>query len=152
MPQPSRQRAIGEVGFALQRYQRSTQAFDDAVGRSLGLGPADMRCLDWLTSGPLTPGEIAVATGLRPAATTALVDRLSTKGFVRRIPSDDDRRRVRVELTETGRRRIDAIYGPLVVEGVDLFDDVTVDELDTMRRLLERMTALTERHRDRMQE
>ena len=62
--------------LAMQRYQRSTQAFDDAVGRHLGLNPADLRCLDWLADGPKTAGQLAEATGLRPAATTTLIDRL----------------------------------------------------------------------------
>ena len=38
----SRQALIGELGRALQAYQRSTQAFDDEVGRVLDLNPADL--------------------------------------------------------------------------------------------------------------
>ena len=73
------------VGDAMQRYQRSVQAFDDAVGRHLQLGPADLRCLDWLVDGPKTAGQLSNATGLRPAATTALIDRLEKKGWVERV-------------------------------------------------------------------
>jgi hypothetical protein len=39
----SRDNLVGGLGLAMQRYQRSVQAFDDAVGRRLGLGPADLR-------------------------------------------------------------------------------------------------------------
>ena len=45
----TRQAAIEQAGRAMQRYQRSVQSFDDAVGRALGLGPADLRCLDILS-------------------------------------------------------------------------------------------------------
>ena len=144
----SRQAAIHDAGVALQRYQRSVQAFDDAVGRMLKVGPADLRCLYVLSEGARTAGELAVAAGLRPAATTTLIDRLSERGFVRRVPSTEDRRRVLVELTEQGRRRIWAAYGPLVEGGQSLFDGVGLEQLNAMRDLLDAMTELTDRHRD----
>ncbi len=82
--QPTEQQLARALGDAMQRYQRSVQAFDDTVGRRLGLGPADLRCLDWLVDGPKSAGQLSVATGLRPAATTALIDRLAKRGLVRR--------------------------------------------------------------------
>lgn len=135
----------------MQRYQRSVQAFDDAVGRALGVGPADMRCLDWLSDGARTAGELAVATGLRPAATTVLIDRLTERGFVRRVPSPDDRRKVLVELTEEGRAKVWSAYGPLVDEGGAVFDGVGVAQLRAWSALLDEMTALTDRHRARIE-
>lgn len=149
MPQ-NRQAAMRDVGTALQRYQRATQAFDDAVGRALGLGAADLRCLDWLTEGPKTAGELAVATGLRPAATTALIDRLERKNYVRRTHAPDDRRRVLVEYTEEGRRRVMRAYGPLAEEGPSLLADLSDEELQSLTRLLDAMTAATEAHRRRV--
>ncbi|GAC66234.1 MarR family winged helix-turn-helix transcriptional regulator [Gordonia soli] len=148
----TRQEAVGEVGRALQRYQRTVQAFDDAVGRALGVGAADLRCLDVLSESPRTAGELAVAAGLRPAATTALIDRLAERGLVRRSPSPTDRRRVMVELTDSGRDRVWSAYGPMVVEGQGLFDDTTIAELDRLATLLADMTALTERHRARVED
>jgi DNA-binding MarR family transcriptional regulator len=147
----SRQAAVDEAGRAMQRYQRSVQSFDDAVGRVLGLGPADMRCLDVLSEGPRTAGELSAATGLRPAATTALIDRLVTKGFVVRRPSETDRRKVLVALTDEGARRTWAAYGPMVTEGQQALGAFTVAELDRMRDLLEGFTELTDRHRARVE-
>ena len=114
---PTRQALVEQLGLAMQRYQRSTQSFDDAVGRRLGLNPADLRCLDWLADGPKTAGQLAEATGLRPAATTTLIDRLAARGLVRRVPSETDRRQVLVEMTDEGFARTWECYGPLVAEG-----------------------------------
>ena len=144
----SRRQLVGELGAALQRYQRSVQAYDDAVGRALGLGPADLRCLDWLADGPKTAGMLATATGLRPAATTALIDRLEAKGLVERVRDEHDRRRVLVRMTEEGMRSTYAMYAPLVDEGAGLFRGHTVAELTAMRDLLDAMRELTDRHRD----
>lgn len=99
----SREEAAEAFGVAVQQYQRVVQAFDDAVGRTLGLGATELRCLDWLTDGAMSSGELAKAVGLRPAATTTLVDRLSRRGFVRRGPAPADRRKVLVELTPEGQ-------------------------------------------------
>ncbi|RIX31200.1 MarR family winged helix-turn-helix transcriptional regulator [Amnibacterium setariae] len=147
-----RQAAIREIGASMQRYQRSVQAFDDAVGRRLGLGPADLRCLDWLADGPKTAGELARGAGLRAAATTALVDRLERRGLVERRPDEADRRRILVRMTPDAEARVGALYGPLVAEGVDVFDGLGAAEIAELRRLLERMTALTDRHRARVEE
>jgi DNA-binding MarR family transcriptional regulator len=145
----ARQGEITDIGTALQRYQRSVQAFDDAVGRRLGLGPADLRCLDWLADGPKTAGELARGTGLRAAATTALLDRLERRGLIERFSDEADRRRVLVRMTASAAREVGAFYGPLVQEGAEVFDGFSAAEIERVRLLLVRMTDLTDRHRGR---
>src|ERR687891_389561 len=90
-----RQALIRETGYALQAYQRSTQAFD--------LNPTDLRCLDWLADGPKSAGELAAGVALSTAATTTLIDRLERRGLVRRVRDPHDRRRVVVEMTREGQ-------------------------------------------------
>ena len=139
----ARRQLEADLGVALQRYQRSVQAFDDAVGRDLGLGPTDLRCLDWLADGPKT-------AGVRPAATTALLDRLEAKGLVERVRDGSDRRRVLVRMTAEGARSTYAMYAPLVDEGAHLLAALTPAELARMRELVEAMRELTDRQRERV--
>ena len=148
----SRQALIRETGNAMQAYQRSTQAFDDAVGRAMGLNPTDLRCLDWLVDGPKSAGELSAGTGLSSAATTTLIDRLERKGFVKRVRDPDDRRRVLVEMTADGGARVGRYYGPLVEEGSALFPDVTDEQLAQMRDWLVAARELTDRHRARIRD
>ena len=152
MPRPTRQvrELVGELGRAMQAYQRSTQAYDDAVGRHLGLNPADLRCLDWLVDGAKSAGELSTATGLKPAATTTLIDRLTDKGYVRRVASPEDRRKVLVEMTEEGMARTYEMYRPLVEEGRRRLSGFSVDELTMMRDYLVEIRELTDRHRERL--
>ena len=145
-----RQSLITEAGNAMQAYQRSTQAFDDAVGRAMGLNPTDLRCLDWLVDGPKAAGELSAGTGLSSAATTTLIDRLERKGFVQRVRDRDDRRRVLVAMTPEGRERVNSFYGPLVAEGNVLFADITDEEIERMRDWLVAARELTDRHRGRL--
>jgi DNA-binding MarR family transcriptional regulator len=146
----SRQALIGELGRALQAYQRSTQAFDDEVGRVLGVNPVDLRCLDWLSEGRLSASRLAEATGLSAAATTSMIDRLERKGFVRRIAHPTDRRQVLVEMTEAGHAASWRLYGPLVEAGTPLLAPFDLDELVAMREYLEAIRVLTDDQRDRL--
>jgi len=134
----------------MQAYQRSTQAFDDEVGRVLGVNPVDLRCLDWLTEGPMTASRLAEATGLSAGATTSMIDRLERKGFVRRRRGEGDRRQVMVEFTDEGIRRVGELYGPLVAEGEPLLGSFSKEQLDVMRDQLVRMRELTDRQRERL--
>ena len=146
----SRQALIGELGRALQAYQRSTQAFDDEVGRVLDLNPVDLRCLDWLTEGPLSASRLADATGLSAAATTAMIDRLEKKGFVRRRKHETDRRQVLVEMTDAGQARTWALYGPLVEAGMPLLARFDMAELAAMRDHLVAIRGITDAARERL--
>src|SRR5919197_5711414 len=108
-----RQDLVAAAGMASQAYQRSTHALDDAVAERLGLNRTDLRCLDWLFDGPKSAGQLAAATALSSAATTALLDRLEQRGLVRRVPDPTDRRKVLVEMSEIGQRLTGELYGPL---------------------------------------
>jgi DNA-binding MarR family transcriptional regulator len=146
----TRQAIISELGRALQAYQRSTQAFDDEVGRVLDLNPVDLRCLDWLTDGPMPASRLAEATGLSSAATTSMIDRLERKGFVRRVRHDTDRRQVLVELSEAGQTRTWAIYGRLAAQGQHLFAQFDKAALEAMLENLVAMREVTDAERDRL--
>ena len=148
----SRQELLGQLGEAMQAYQRSNQSFDDEVGRQLGLNPTDLRCLDWLVDARRSARELSEATGLSSAATTTLIDRLERKGFVRRTRHERDRRQVLVEMTDLGRERTMQLYGPLVREGVGMLERYTKAELEAMRDHLLAITELTDRHRAALRE
>jgi len=147
-----RQTLISEAGTAMQAYQRSVQAFDDAVGRALDLNPTDVRCLDWLADGPKSAGELAAGTGLSTPATTTLIDRLERKGLVERARDANDRRRVLVKMTSEGAKRVGAYYGPMIREGITLLDGFTPEQLALMRDWLLAARQLTDRRRARIEE
>lgn len=144
----SRRQLVEQLGRAMQRYQRSVALYDDTVGRALGLGPADLRCLDWLADGAKTAGQLATGTGLRPAATTALVDRLAAKGLVERVRDEGDRRQVLVRMTDEGMAKTYALYAPLVVEGQASLARRSPAELRMMLDFLDEIRELTDRHRE----
>jgi DNA-binding MarR family transcriptional regulator len=60
-------------------------------------------------SGVRTISAIASSLRLSPAATSHLIDRLVTGGFVGRIEDPQDRRQKRVTITAVGRRLVDRL-------------------------------------------
>ncbi|MBY8875791.1 MarR family transcriptional regulator [Micromonospora sp. PLK6-60] len=96
-------------------------------------------------AGRAAPSEIADDLRMAPASVTARVDALVRRGFVRRIPSTVDRRRVDVELTDAGRA---AWRAALDVQGAEehrLLGALDPDERRLLSDLLRRVMLLAEK-------
>jgi DNA-binding MarR family transcriptional regulator len=74
-------------------------ALDQVAADMLGVSRNDLRCLNLLEQGPLTPSSIAQALRLTSGSVTALLDRLEAKGLVERSRDPSDRRGIRVSMT-----------------------------------------------------
>lgn len=55
-----------------------------------------------LRDGELTPVELSRRAGVKKASSTAIIDSLARRGFIRRTPDAHDRRRVNLALTSDG--------------------------------------------------
>ncbi|MFF4080067.1 MarR family winged helix-turn-helix transcriptional regulator [Streptomyces sp. NPDC001777] len=114
-PQPDASRVY-------RRYLSAVLLHAHASARACGLGATDLYALNVLElAGSMTPGELGTRVGLTTGPTTRLVDRLEEAGYVRRVPSPDDRRKVIVEpvgrpaeldhVMADARRRIGELLG-----------------------------------------
>ncbi|HTZ62124.1 MAG TPA: MarR family transcriptional regulator [Thermoplasmata archaeon] len=83
--------------MAFKRRQR-------AVLEQAGLSYSEWTGLHISAQGGARAREVAESIGLTSAGITDLVDRLEARRLVRRAPDPDDRRAIRIELTEAGRR------------------------------------------------
>jgi DNA-binding MarR family transcriptional regulator len=88
----------------------------------------------------LTAGELCAQTHVTSGTMTSRLDRLSARKFVSRHPDPTDGRLVRVRLTQSGRRRIDATFAALLATEHDLLrrlGEAQTDALiDALRDLL----------------
>ena len=125
------------VSLAIMRWQDATQAYDEAVGARLGLIAAERHCLGLLYGGPQSAGAVAAATGLTPAAVTALIDRLEARGLVTRTRSLEDRRKVVIEATELTRELSERYYGPIAREGEKVVAGFSGAELAVVLRFID---------------
>ena len=73
--------------------------------RALGVSPEQVSLLVAIKRSPgVGIRDLAARERVRPPAMTKHVDRLERDGLVARTPSDDDRRRVGIALTDEGQR------------------------------------------------
>jgi DNA-binding MarR family transcriptional regulator len=93
----------------VERIQKLNKYLDRAMNQTLaefGLDRGEWHLLGALRrSGPpyrRSPGQLAEDIGLSSGAMTNRLDRLEEAGLVRRLPDPDDRRGLKVELTDAG--------------------------------------------------
>lgn len=84
----------------------------------------------------LSPGQLASQTLVTSGTMTNRIDRLAERGFVRRTPDPDDRRGVRVELTESGKQAVDGAFTDLLTREHSLLESLTKPERKELAELL----------------
>ena len=136
---------ISQLGGLVMRWQDASQRYDEAVGARWRLNASERLCLSFLMQGPQTASAIAAETRLTPAAVTALIDRLTERGFVRRRPDATDRRKVMVEAAEAAHALAAEAYGPPQVAGAAMLAQYSPAELAIFIRILEDTIALQQR-------
>jgi DNA-binding MarR family transcriptional regulator len=119
------------------------------AGADLGLSLRQFAALRGIQEGASSPGELARLWQVTPAVITGIVDRLEVRGLVRREPDPDDRRRLRLVLTEAGRCASDEIEGAMTGDLAAQLACASGDELTELGRALDLLqrtfSALDER-------
>jgi DNA-binding MarR family transcriptional regulator len=151
MSRESRDELIAAIFLAFREQQTATELLDEAAWEVLGVNRTDGRCLDVIErEGSVTAGRLAAVAGLSSGAVTTAIDRLERAGLARRTADPGDRRKVLVELTESGADSCDRIYGPLNDEGVEALADYSERDLKTLRDFFVLGRELLEAHTERV--
>ncbi|WP_405660315.1 MarR family winged helix-turn-helix transcriptional regulator [Streptomyces sp. RK9] len=95
--------------------------------------------------GRATPSELAADLDLAPASVTGRLDGLERRGLLRRTPSKKDRRRVDVELTESGRAVWLGAMDVLGHEEYRLLGVLSAEERAQLSDMLRRIMVVAER-------
>lgn len=106
----------------------------------LGLTPSQLHTVRWIgTDGPLTMGEIARRLGITDKTITGVVDRLERAGLARRVRDEQDRRVVRVALTEGGEKTFRTIRDCALRNTAGLLSLLSAEERAGLLRVIERI-------------
>lgn len=109
--------------------------------RSLKLTPSQFDVIATLgdTDG-MTCSELSARTLVTKGTLTGVLDRLVAKGLIRREPVDNDRRRIRVQLTEKGDSLFRETYAAHIAFLKPFFERaLSPQEVDDARALLLRL-------------
>ena len=89
--------------------------------------------------GTLSMRDISRAMDMPPASATALIDRLTARGFVTRLPSPQDRRVVLVSLTPEGRELTQTFHQHWKQLQLDAYDVISDTQLQGHLQLMQRL-------------
>jgi len=89
----------------------------------------------------LSPGRLLQQTLVTSGTMTNRIDRLESSGLVRRRPDAVDRRSVLVQLTDSGRSRVDAALADLLEHERAILAGLDADEQAQLASLLRRVVT-----------
>ncbi|MFE7934300.1 MarR family winged helix-turn-helix transcriptional regulator [Streptomyces sp. NPDC057456] len=105
----------------------------------LAVTPAQARLLRTLAhcDAPPRMADLAERLEVVPRAVTTLVDGLEGSGKVRRVPDPTNRRVIRIELTEDGRKALQQLRGARMSAAEEILDPLTDLERQVLSGLLD---------------
>jgi len=144
---PHRAEALNQLSTAGRRMSDAVVLFHTRAAEAFGLGASESKALGFIERfGPMTHRDLTERIGLKPASVTNILDRLETKGWVRRQKSEDDGRRVLLnivpEKVETYRK---TVFGPLMAQMDSVYDNYDTAELVLIARAFEQIAAAQEK-------
>ena len=101
----------------------------------------DVMAALWRRREGVTMSELSRMLLVSNGNATTVVDRLEADGFVRRTPSETDRRTVFVALTPEGLAAFEGLAEGHEVEVSKLFSGISEGDLEAMTEILKRMGA-----------
>lgn len=107
-----------------------------------GLGYITMMALYSRTENLANPSELSDATGETRGNMTRICDELVDKGWMRRVPNPEDRRRIDLSLTDTGMALLNEI-APQLRQNADDFYKRTFSKTEkaALQQLLTQLSA-----------
>jgi DNA-binding MarR family transcriptional regulator len=116
------------------------------------LSMRQLSALQFIDGTETTLGDVARNLNVTPAVVTRLIDRLERRGYVRRVASVFDRRRVYIELTTAGEDVRDHAEDQLAKRLDDLLAKLSDDEVAALEeglRVMEKVMASVEPRRNK---
>ncbi len=128
-------RAIRDLAATLQRHTEVTSKY-------LGMSWTEVRTLNFVSRrGSITPTELSAYLGVTSGGVTGIIDRLESSGHIRRTDDRHDRRKIRIEVTESAREVARRSLGSLTESLGDLLSSKSTEELALLCTLLGEVEA-----------
>ncbi len=128
-------------GFLIAKiHQLSGRIFSKLLKKhQIDINPAQGRIMFVLWREDNIPiQELAIKTSLSKTTLTSMLDRLEIMGYITRVPSNEDRRKICIKLTEKDKS-LHEKYRQVSLEMTELFyQGLSSDEIDLFEKQLEK--------------
>ena len=133
---------------ALRRMSRAVDLHSRRLASQHRLTGPQLVCLRAIeAAGRLTPSGLAREVSLSQPTITGIVDRLARRGLLHRARDEQDRRRVFVSLTDTGRELVADAPSPLQDTFARNLDRLSEGEQQRIAQTLELVVRMMEAER-----
>jgi DNA-binding MarR family transcriptional regulator len=137
---------------ALRLVPRLTRWAEARIGEDgqSRLSLRQLSALQMIEDQDTTLGDVARQLMVTPAVVTGLIDRLERQGFVRRVGSTSDRRRIHLELTPAGREAREATERRLseeLAEHLSAYSDKELAQLDAGLAMVDQVLTTLDQER-----
>ena len=137
---PEAAAVVERLHALMHRLKRSLQQAAQAQGE--GLAPMEVRALAFFARHPgSTASELVAHTGRDKAQVARLVQPLLLRGLLVAAPAEQDKRRVELRLTDSGRRIERRMAAQRLQINSALLAGFSADELQRLASSLDRMLA-----------
>jgi DNA-binding MarR family transcriptional regulator len=133
--------ATADADAGLLQLSGLVQGLYARISQRHDLTPVQARLLCILADGPRGMAQLAHCFGVEKAALTGLVDRVERRGLAERTPVPDDRRALRVTLTDAGRRAATAFHLEVTMELGQLLSALAPHDREEFRRAVAAIIA-----------
>jgi DNA-binding MarR family transcriptional regulator len=135
-------RAQSSIGYLLKRGHSLLTDLSEPVLERQGFSQVQYVILMLLRDEiALNPGDIGRLYRHDSGALTRVIDQLVERGFVERLRRDQDRRKVELQLTASGRQVIDALLPSVVATRNLALAEFSVAEVAELTRLLTKLNT-----------
>jgi DNA-binding MarR family transcriptional regulator len=135
-------RAQSSIGYLLKRAHSLLTDLTEPVLERQGFSHVQYVILMLLRDDiALNPTDICRLYRHDSGALTRVIDQLAERGFVERLRRDQDRRKVELQLTASGRQVIDALLPSVVATRNLALAEFSVAEVAELTRLLTKLNT-----------
>jgi DNA-binding MarR family transcriptional regulator len=132
-----------EVLVAIRQIIRAIDLHSKKLSKSAGLtGPQLILMRSIQQLGEVTIRELSKHTNMSQATATTILDRLERNGYVQRIRSNTDKRKVHAHLTEEGLKLLAEAPQPLQEDFVERFCQLEDWEQSLLLSSVQRLSAM----------
>jgi DNA-binding MarR family transcriptional regulator len=132
----------------LRRLFRAIHEYSKAIQRAVGFSGPQVWALTVIQDTPgISLGDLSDRLFAHPSTVSGVVDRLVERGVVLREVNADDRRGIRLTLTDVGREMVARSPSPVQVGLRRALEQMPEAQLAALRRSLDEIVAKTEAYR-----
>ncbi|MCI7551411.1 MAG: MarR family transcriptional regulator [Actinomycetaceae bacterium] len=133
------------ASLQLSKIFSNINRLEQEIAQDLGINFTDFRALSVLTrSGSIPVGHLAKAIGATAATTTAVLNRMEARGYIKREHSNHDRREVYVEISSEATNRLNSILTTPIAEIDGYVSSIDPNEQTAVTVYLEKVNRALE--------